>query len=140
MCSGRVTDSIYMTEIEPAAVLLTEKPLKDEAGVVQTGGKLPFRCDAIGEIDHGEPALCQVHAVILIAFLVSVGPSAAMDADNDRERSCGIPGTVGIQNLPVTVKAIPDIVPALDVIGCGQAGITFFIPGAEGSSDEVGRQ
>ena len=89
MCSGRVTDSIYMTEIEPAAFLLIEKPLKDKAGVVQTGGKLPFRCDAIGEIDHGEPALCQVHAVILIAFLVSVGPSAAMDADNDREWACG---------------------------------------------------
>ena len=97
-------------------------------GVLQWGGKLMFRGKAVGEVHHRKASLGKTHAVELIPLLVSIDPSAAVDADDHGQAFpiCDL-RTVHVQDLPLRVRPIDDIVIADNIRRCGQFRVPLVV-------------
>ena len=55
-----------MPRVQIIALRVPKQPAKDQVHVLQLGGELVLRRQAIGEIHHGEAVLHQAHAIVLV--------------------------------------------------------------------------
>ena len=92
--------------IKAVLLCMVQYPLKYVVGILQSGGEFVFRCEAISVIHNSKTLLGKAHAVILIQFLISVYPSAAVNTDKDRQIPRCSFRTVDIQQIPFSVRTV----------------------------------
>ena len=106
---------------------MLQHPPENAVGVFQRSRKFEVWCETVGVIHHSKSLLGEAHAVILIQFLITVYPSAAVDADDYRQIPLRCFRAVDIQQIPFPVRAVRNVVETDDIIGSCQAGIAFFV-------------
>ena len=127
MCACAVADGKDMLCIKAVLIRMLQYPPENAVGVFQRSRKFEVWCETVGVIHHCKSLLGKAHAVILIQFLITVYPSAAVDADDYRQIPLRCFRAVDIQQIPFPVRAVRNIVETDDIIGSCQAGIAFFV-------------
>ena len=133
-----ITHGKDMFRVKPVLIGVVKRPGEHRAGVLHARRELELWREAIRKVDHRKAAKREVHAVPLIALLVAIYPATTMDAYDDGQLSLGVLGTVHVQQLPIAVRAIGDVIKALDAIRRGKAGIADVVTLFELRADHIG--
>ena len=84
-------------------------PCKYQIGIFKRRRELKFRCQTVSKIHDRKATSCQIHAIILIAFFISIYPATAVYTDDDGKflpfRHCFL-RAVYIQLLPCFIRSV----------------------------------
>ena len=125
--SCRISDCKDIVEVEAIFIRVFHDPCSSRDRVLQLCRERMFRRKPVGVIDHCKSPPGKLHPVILIQFLRSVNPSAAMNQHDHRQFSCLITIPVNVQDIPVSVIPIWDIIISSDICRCCQTCIPRLV-------------
>ena len=126
MRSCRIPSEEYGLCVKAVFLFIFIHPSDHQAGVFQGCGELMLWCKPVSIVDHSEAALCHGQAIILVAFLVSVDPSAAVNQDKYGQVALSVLRPVYIQDMH-RIRTVGNIVETDDSFRRGEPGIPDII-------------